>query len=189
MLFFVALIFFIGIYPKPFLERIEPSVKELIEHVERNSDYRQPQPGVRAPRPTDERCSPKRGHVRRARGRLVRAHAAARPGRRRPRHAGGGGPHARAGRAATYAGATVALGTGALVVSLVQWFQVQDDGARPAASPTPCALDGFSTFLTVAICAVVVLSALVADDYLRQRRHGGGRGLRPVPHGRARAAS
>lgn len=45
MLFFVAMILVIGIYPKPFLQRIEPSVKELIEHVERNTDYRQPEPG------------------------------------------------------------------------------------------------------------------------------------------------
>ena len=46
MLFFVAMILVVGIYPKPFLQRIEPSVKELIEHVERNTDYRQPQTGV-----------------------------------------------------------------------------------------------------------------------------------------------
>ena len=44
MLFFVALILLVGIYPKPFLERIEPSVKELIEHVERKTGYQQPQP-------------------------------------------------------------------------------------------------------------------------------------------------
>jgi len=34
---------FTGIYPKPMLSRIEPSVKALIEHVEENSNYRQPQ--------------------------------------------------------------------------------------------------------------------------------------------------
>ena len=38
----VALIVFIGVYPKPLLSRIEPSVNKLIIHVERNSDYRQP---------------------------------------------------------------------------------------------------------------------------------------------------
>jgi len=40
---FVAVILFTGIYPKPMLSRIEPSVKALIEHVEQNSNYRQPQ--------------------------------------------------------------------------------------------------------------------------------------------------
>jgi NADH-quinone oxidoreductase subunit M len=45
MLVFVAIIVGMGIFPKPFLERIEPSVKQLIEHVERKSDYRQPVPG------------------------------------------------------------------------------------------------------------------------------------------------
>jgi NADH:ubiquinone oxidoreductase subunit 4 (subunit M) len=42
---FVAIIVGMGVYPKPFLERIEPSVKQLIEHVERKADYRQPEPG------------------------------------------------------------------------------------------------------------------------------------------------
>ena len=40
---FVAIIMFTGIYPKPMLTRIEPSVKALIEHVEQRSNYRQPQ--------------------------------------------------------------------------------------------------------------------------------------------------
>jgi NADH-quinone oxidoreductase subunit N len=56
-----------------------------------------------------------------------------------------------------------------MVVSVVQWFQVRDDGPRPLLA-NAMRLDGFSTFVTVAICASVVLSALVAEDYLRQRR-------------------
>jgi NADH-quinone oxidoreductase subunit M len=39
---FVAAIVFAGVYPKPMLERVEPSVKALLEHVEAHSDYRQP---------------------------------------------------------------------------------------------------------------------------------------------------
>jgi NADH-quinone oxidoreductase subunit M len=38
----VLIIVFIGVFPKPVLERISPSVDLLIEHVEENSDYRQP---------------------------------------------------------------------------------------------------------------------------------------------------
>ncbi len=33
---------FLGMWPKPALDRIEPSVKALIQHVENNSNYRQP---------------------------------------------------------------------------------------------------------------------------------------------------
>jgi NADH-quinone oxidoreductase subunit M len=38
----IGVIVFMGIYPKPVLERMEPSVDRLIEHVEDNSDHRQP---------------------------------------------------------------------------------------------------------------------------------------------------
>jgi NADH-quinone oxidoreductase subunit M len=38
----LAAIVFLGVYPKPMLERIEPAVDRLIEHVETHSDYRQP---------------------------------------------------------------------------------------------------------------------------------------------------
>ena len=40
---FVAIIVFTGIYPKPILDRIDPSVKALLEHVEQRTTYRQPQ--------------------------------------------------------------------------------------------------------------------------------------------------
>jgi NADH-quinone oxidoreductase subunit M len=48
MLPLVALIFFLGIYPKPLLDRVEPSVRRLIGHVEAHSDYRQPTVGGEA---------------------------------------------------------------------------------------------------------------------------------------------
>jgi NADH-quinone oxidoreductase subunit M len=40
----VGLIVFTGVYPKPMLERIEPSVKAFIEHVEEHSNYNEPTP-------------------------------------------------------------------------------------------------------------------------------------------------
>ena len=43
---FVAVIVFTGVYPKPMLNRIEPSVKALLEHVEMRSDYQQPEIGA-----------------------------------------------------------------------------------------------------------------------------------------------
>jgi NADH-quinone oxidoreductase subunit M len=38
----LAAIVFLGVYPKPMLERIEPAVDRLVEHVEAHTDYRQP---------------------------------------------------------------------------------------------------------------------------------------------------
>jgi NADH-quinone oxidoreductase subunit M len=38
----IALIIVMGVYPRPFLERIEPAVDRLIAHVEDNSDYVEP---------------------------------------------------------------------------------------------------------------------------------------------------
>jgi NADH:ubiquinone oxidoreductase subunit 4 (subunit M) len=39
----LGLIVFLGVYPKPVLERIEPAVDRLVAHVESNSDYTQPE--------------------------------------------------------------------------------------------------------------------------------------------------
>jgi len=39
---FIGLIGFTGLYPKPMLERIEPSVDKLVEHVVSHSDYKAP---------------------------------------------------------------------------------------------------------------------------------------------------
>jgi NADH-quinone oxidoreductase subunit M len=38
-----VIIGFTGLYPKPMLDRIEPSVNKLIEHVESKSDYVAPE--------------------------------------------------------------------------------------------------------------------------------------------------
>ncbi len=40
----LAIILFTGLYPRPVLDRIEPAVRHLVVHVERNSDYRAPAP-------------------------------------------------------------------------------------------------------------------------------------------------
>ena len=38
----LGLIVFLGVFPKPVLDRIEPSVDRLVTHIEQNSDYHQP---------------------------------------------------------------------------------------------------------------------------------------------------
>jgi NADH-quinone oxidoreductase subunit M len=37
---------FVGVYPKPVLDRIEPSIDKLIGHVEDHTDYVQPVPKI-----------------------------------------------------------------------------------------------------------------------------------------------
>lgn len=46
---FAVAIVFCGIYPKPMLDRIQPSVDRLVAHVELRSDYVEPQPAVVVP--------------------------------------------------------------------------------------------------------------------------------------------
>ena len=43
---FIGLIVFCGVYPKPMLDRIDPSVKVLIERVEAHSNFSAPEPVV-----------------------------------------------------------------------------------------------------------------------------------------------
>ncbi|MCU1454748.1 MAG: nuoM, partial [Acidimicrobiales bacterium] len=44
----IVIIVFMGVYPKPVLDRIEPSVKKLVQHIETNTHYREPKaPKVR----------------------------------------------------------------------------------------------------------------------------------------------
>jgi NADH-quinone oxidoreductase subunit M len=45
----LALSLFLGLYPKPVLDRIEPQVKDLIHHIEQGGDYREPTVAVCGP--------------------------------------------------------------------------------------------------------------------------------------------
>ena len=60
---FIGLIGFTGVYPKPMLERIEPSVDKLVEHVVSHSDYKTPTtPGVVKPDVTKPESTKEEGH-------------------------------------------------------------------------------------------------------------------------------
>jgi NADH:ubiquinone oxidoreductase subunit 4 (subunit M) len=41
-----AMILFLGLYPKPALDRIEPSVDAILERIEQVTDYRVPEFGI-----------------------------------------------------------------------------------------------------------------------------------------------
>ena len=60
---FIGLIGFTGVYPKPMLERIEPSVDKLVEHVVSHSDYKAPTtPEVVKPDVTKPESTKEEGH-------------------------------------------------------------------------------------------------------------------------------
>ena len=118
----------------------------------------------------------------RARGRLVRALADARarrrgavPARRRCAHAAvaDGRPTARHG-----VGSPAPPG----VLAMVLWDDITDDGTSTLVGGA-LAFDTFAQFVTITICAAVVLVALITDDYLRARGPRRSRGLRPLPRG------
>ncbi len=67
----------------------------------------------------------------------------------------------------TYAGFTAAVSVAALVLTLVPWHQVQDDGPQQLLGGA-IVLDGPGLFITVVIVASILLSALFLDDYLRR---------------------
>jgi NADH-quinone oxidoreductase subunit M len=45
----IGIIVFIGVYPKPMLDRIEPSVDRLIAHVQDKTDYQEPKVATATP--------------------------------------------------------------------------------------------------------------------------------------------
>ena len=53
----IGIIVFTGVYPKPMLDRIEPSVNSLIAHVEERTGYEEPQPALAELEPADEEGS------------------------------------------------------------------------------------------------------------------------------------
>ena len=60
---FIGLIGFTGVYPKPMLERIEPSVDKLVEHVVSHSDYKAPTtPEVVKPEVVKPESAKEEGH-------------------------------------------------------------------------------------------------------------------------------
>jgi NADH-quinone oxidoreductase subunit N len=71
-----------------------------------------------------------------------------------------------------YAIVTAAAAVAAGVLSMVLWGDVSDDGAETLVGGA-LALDTFALFVTIAICAAVVLLALTADDYLRREELDG----------------
>jgi NADH-quinone oxidoreductase subunit N len=64
---------------------------------------------------------------------------------------------------------TVMTGLAALSLSLVQWFQVMDNGAHVAIDGA-VVQDGFSAFIAVLVSCTVIVAALVGDGWMRRER-------------------
>jgi NADH-quinone oxidoreductase subunit N len=62
---------------------------------------------------------------------------------------------------------TVLIAGGALGISIWQWFDVQDHGPHTYVA-NAVVMDGFSVLVTMLVASAMVLSALVADGYLRR---------------------
>ena len=54
----LGLSLFLGLYPKPVLDRIEPAVELRVHNLERKSDYRQPEPPAIAKQIQDNQVDP-----------------------------------------------------------------------------------------------------------------------------------
>jgi NADH-quinone oxidoreductase subunit N len=63
--------------------------------------------------------------------------------------------------------ATIAISGGALGVALWQWSDVQQHGAHTYVAQA-VVMDGFSVFFMILVSIAMILSALVADGYLRR---------------------
>ncbi|MCB1013769.1 MAG: NADH-quinone oxidoreductase subunit N [Acidimicrobiales bacterium] len=67
-----------------------------------------------------------------------------------------------------YALFTVVAGLAAIATSIPLWDRVQDGDGPFSAVAQAVGVDGFSVYLTVVIASAVVLTALLADGYLRR---------------------
>ena len=193
---FIGLIVFIGVYPKPLLDRIEPSVDRLIDHVEERT-------GVDVARArTSSRWRSRSDEGRRvmsvlaqatfagSRRRLVRPVAAARARRRGAVPARSSARSRRRGRAGCTPSSRPAAAGAAGVLAMVLWDDITDDGPTSTLVGGALAFDTFALFVTITICAGRRRSSRWSSRRLpppRGRRRA--RGLRPVPRRRHRRRS
>src|SRR5205085_1309574 len=63
--------------------------------------------------------------------------------------------------------ATIVVASGAIAAVVPLWNRVHRDGPMSVVAGA-VGIDGFSLFLTVVICASVIIAALITDGYLRR---------------------
>ena len=192
----LGLIVFLGVYPQPMLDRIQPSVDRLVTHIEDHSDYVEPEVAHQA----GDEAAAEDEHRRRRAGRGG-GHAMTLlailsqpieqdpvPDRRRRCRLVGARPDAHADRWRPAAPRRrLAVGPQARCESV--YALCHHAHRRPARSPSPSrcgtacrtpdegpfstlgqavGVDGFSVFATVTIAAAVILGALLMDGWLRR---------------------
>ena len=175
----IAVILFLGIYPKPVLDRItpvgdEPGPARRHEHGHPPADHRDR--GPRTARRSFRRGDVEEGAVIHPTALVAltapKIHYLADPAR--PRDAGWG--HGAAGGVVAVAPTHGRHdrhrhgrhdGLAALSLSLVQWFDVADHGAHVTID-SAVVEDGFSALVAVLVSCAVLLSALVADGWMRR---------------------
>ena len=190
----LGLIVFLGVYPQPMLDRIQPSVDRLVTHIEDNSDYVEPEVAtIGAGEAAEGRARGRAGRGG-ARPRDASSRSSRQPieqdpvpidgvdvawsalapmltlDRRRaaaPRSPTRCPPASRCGRC--YALFTTLTAAGAIVFAVPLWDRVQDpDEGAFSTLGQAVGVDGFSVFATVTIAAAVILGALLMDGWLRR---------------------
>ena len=180
----IVLIVFLGVYPKPVLDRITPAVNRLVVHVDRVTDTPVPsslQSGPALPRTV----GPDPGGRSTLMPSLLAAATATAPVIHTP-HV----DYLSILPMLIMIGGAVALmvvsslfrkilgvGTGtlvasvtsiaALVAALVQWDQVATHGPKVTVAGA-IAFDGFDVFIQITVAIAMLLTALVGDGYLRR---------------------
>jgi len=68
-----------------------------------------------------------------------------------------------------YAAVTVAAGAGAAALAMINWDDITDEGSGTLVGGA-LAFDRFAMFVTIVLCAALILTALITDDYLEREK-------------------
>ena len=182
----VALIVVLGVYPKPVLDRITPSVTRLVQHVEDSTGTHQP--AVANPGPVRDGPAAGTGCAELGEGAVI--HGVALLALTAPKIAylsilpvlvmlGGAvavlavsSVRRRRMDPTTATVMTVLTTLAALSLSLVQWFDVAHHGAHVSID-SAVVEDGFSSLVAILVTCAAFLSALVADGWMRREQATG----------------
>ena len=186
----LALSLFLGLYPKPALDRIEPSVRRAVADLEHKSDYKEPDPPAIAKKVTGAAKRRRRfrtidvdgdyGTTEDGKGRGRSGHAERRLARRsrpssrsaaprcssccRVRCCANGPPRCPSRSCITFTGLVAAGATLAW-----QWFDVRDDGPIVTFGDM-VRVDPFGVFLGIVVVIATTLAVLAAVAYLHREQ-------------------
>ncbi len=182
---FLVAIVFVGVYPKPLLDRIEPSVERLVVHVAANSDIEaDPDYTTQFGVPDDLHGGEEEGG-----GGLMHVLAQSDPNELDPEVwwfalspllvLVGGALFLMVVGALTpkwpkglYAFVTATIAGAAGVLAIFNWDDISDNGPTTLVAGA-LAFDTFAMWSTITISAVVILVSMLTDEYIRDTPNDG----------------